>query len=104
MLAHRIGLIPLRADARLFVEKNSADTREREDDTLVFKLQVACKKNPKAVEGNENPKNLYIDSNGRRINLWRINFIFRLYSLYGTYGMGTYWKSSNESWFSFWKD
>jgi hypothetical protein len=26
---------------------------------------------------------------------------FRLYSLYGAYGMGTYWKSSNESWFLF---
>ncbi len=74
VLAHRLGLIPLRADARLFVEKNPTDTRERDDDTLVFKLKVACKKNPKAVEGNEDPKNLYIDSNGRRINLWQNQF------------------------------
>ena len=67
VLAHRLGLIPLRADARLFVEKNSSDPREREDDTLVFKLKVMCKKNPKAVEGNDDPKNLYINSNGREM-------------------------------------
>jgi DNA-directed RNA polymerase I and III subunit RPAC1 len=66
VLAHRLGLIPLRADARLFMEKLSSETKEREDDTLVFKLKVACKKNPKAIDGNDDPKNLYINSNGRQ--------------------------------------
>lgn len=67
VLAHRLGLIPLRADARLFLEKTSADTKEREDDTLVFKLKVTCKKNPKApADGNADPKDLYINSSGIR--------------------------------------
>jgi DNA-directed RNA polymerase I and III subunit RPAC1 len=68
VLAHRLGLIPLRADARLFLEKSQTETKEREDDTLVFKLKVACKKNPKAsADGNDDPKNLYINSNGREL-------------------------------------
>lgn len=66
MLAHRLGLIPLRADARLFVDKAPGDTRECEDDTLIFKLKVICKKNPKATaDGNDDPKNLYINSSGK---------------------------------------
>ncbi|CAF0936789.1 unnamed protein product [Adineta ricciae] len=63
VLAHRLGLIPLRADARLFVDKAPGDTRECEEDTLIFKLKVICKKNPKAIaDGNDDPKNLYINS------------------------------------------
>ncbi|CAF0954138.1 unnamed protein product [Adineta steineri] len=62
VLAHRLGLIPLRANARLFVDKTPGDTKEHEDDTLVFKLKATCKKNPKATDGNDDPKNLYINS------------------------------------------
>ncbi|UJR28656.1 hypothetical protein I4U23_009886 [Adineta vaga] len=40
VLAHRLGLIPLLADARLFVDKASGDTLERENDTLIFKIKV----------------------------------------------------------------
>jgi len=37
---------------------------------LIFKLKVACKKNPKAsTDGNDDPKNLYINSNGKRITI-----------------------------------
>ena len=68
VLAHRLGLIPLRADARLFADRAADETREHEDDTLVFKLHVVCKKNPKATtDGNDDPKNLYINSNGKRL-------------------------------------
>ncbi|CAF3462614.1 unnamed protein product [Rotaria socialis] len=64
VLAHRLGLIPLRADPTLFIDKVAADTKEREDDTLIFKLKVACKKNPKApTDGDDDPKKLYINSN-----------------------------------------
>ena len=66
VLAHRLGLIPLRADARLFKEKTEGDTKEREEDTLVFKLKVQCKKNPKApADAGDDPKKLYINSNGK---------------------------------------
>lgn len=66
VLAHRLGLIPLRADPRLFFEKAEGDTREREEDTLVFKLKVQCKKNPKPpADAGDDPKKLYINSNGR---------------------------------------
>lgn len=66
VLAHRLGLIPLRADPRLFVDKVPGDAKEREDDTLVFKLKVVCKKNLKATaDGNDDPKDLYINSNGK---------------------------------------
>jgi hypothetical protein len=58
-------LIPLRADARLFVDKSANDTRENEDDSLIFKLRILCKKNPKApTDGTDDPKKLYINSNG----------------------------------------
>ena len=65
VLAHRIGLIPLKADARLFKDKAAGDTRENENDTLVFKLRAQCKKNPEAsADKPDDPKNLYVNSNG----------------------------------------
>lgn len=65
VLAHRIGLIPLRADARLFDEKQAGDTKESDNDTLVFKLKVACKRNPKpSPDRPDDPKNLFINSSG----------------------------------------
>ncbi|CAF0741245.1 unnamed protein product [Didymodactylos carnosus] len=63
VLAHRLGLIPLKADARNFEYRQPGDTKDHEDNTLVFKLKIICKKNPKAIENNIEPKNLYINSN-----------------------------------------
>jgi len=74
VLAHRLGLIPFRADHRLFemhkkstekVRDGDEDPMKVDQDTLVFKLQIKCKKNPKYkssgadVEGDD----LYIDHN-----------------------------------------
>jgi len=56
VLAHRLGLIPYKADHRLFemhkkpVEKAKdadEDPMKADQDTLVFKLQIKCKKIPK---------------------------------------------------------
>jgi len=55
VLAHRLGLIPFKADHRLFEmhKKSTEKVKDDEDpmkvdqDTLVFRLQVKCKKNPK---------------------------------------------------------
>lgn len=56
VLAHRLGLIPFKADHRLFemhkkstemVRDGDEDPMKVDQDTLVFKLQIKCKKNPK---------------------------------------------------------
>jgi len=56
VLAHRLGLIPFRADHRLFemhkksterVRDGNEDPMKVDQDTLVFKLQIRCKKNPR---------------------------------------------------------
>jgi len=56
VLAHRLGLIPFRADQRLFemhkkstekVKDGDEDPMTVDQDTLVFKLQIKCKKNPR---------------------------------------------------------
>eukprot|EP01112_Ceratiomyxa_fruticulosa_P021919 TRINITY_DN787_c0_g1_i1.p1 TRINITY_DN787_c0_g1~~TRINITY_DN787_c0_g1_i1.p1 ORF type:complete len:378 (+),score=79.79 TRINITY_DN787_c0_g1_i1:79-1212(+) len=49
VLAHRLGLIPLKADPRLFKFRNPNEG-PASDDTLVFKLDVKC-------ERIQNPKN-----------------------------------------------
>jgi len=56
VLAHRLGLIPFKADHRLFemhkrsterVRDGDEDPMKVDQDTLVFKLQIKCKKNPR---------------------------------------------------------
>ncbi len=51
VFAHRLGLIPLKADPRKF-EWKSAETDDAgtEKDTLEFQLKVKCKKSPTAAE------------------------------------------------------
>ncbi|XP_068642248.1 uncharacterized protein [Aristolochia californica] len=43
VLAHRLGLIPIKADPRLFENFSENDTAN-EKNTIVFKLHVSCKK------------------------------------------------------------
>src|SRR5690606_15331686 len=40
MLAHRLGLIPIKADPRLFVERKEGEYTDK--DTIVFNLHVKC--------------------------------------------------------------
>jgi DNA-directed RNA polymerase I and III subunit RPAC1 len=46
VLAHRLGLIPIKADPRRFQEMDDPDNENNltEDNTLVFKLKVKCEK------------------------------------------------------------
>ncbi|KAF7277870.1 RNA polymerase I and III subunit C [Rhynchophorus ferrugineus] len=45
VLAHRLGLIPLRADPRLFEYKADWSTPPNEKDTLEFELKIKCSNN-----------------------------------------------------------
>ncbi|KAK6204362.1 RNA polymerase III (C) subunit [Scheffersomyces amazonensis] len=62
VLAHRIGLIPLKVDPDLlnWVDK-TLDENERytEENTVVLSLDVVCTKNSHAPKNSTNPKELY---------------------------------------------
>ncbi|KAM8946827.1 DNA-directed RNA polymerases I and III subunit RPAC1 [Pelodytes ibericus] len=60
ILAHRLGLIPIRADPRLFEYRNAEDTQGTEIDTLQFELIVKCTKNPQASKDSSDPNELYL--------------------------------------------
>ncbi|XP_066451301.1 DNA-directed RNA polymerases I and III subunit RPAC1 [Eleutherodactylus coqui] len=61
ILAHRLGLIPIRADPRLFEYRNSEEADGTEIDTLQFELDVRCSRNPKASKDSSDPNELYLD-------------------------------------------
>ncbi|XP_043916952.1 DNA-directed RNA polymerases I and III subunit RPAC1 isoform X2 [Protopterus annectens] len=61
VLAHRLGLIPIKADARLFEYRNSGDDEGTEIDTLQFQLKVKCTRNPKATKDSVDPNELYLN-------------------------------------------
>ncbi|KAJ1675529.1 DNA-directed RNA polymerase core subunit rpc40 [Spiromyces aspiralis] len=61
VLAHRLGLIPIKADARDFMWTGPSDT-PTDLNTIVFRLDVTCKRNPNAEEGETDPKKRYINS------------------------------------------
>ncbi|KAG8931513.1 DNA-directed RNA polymerase core subunit rpc40 [Tulasnella sp. 418] len=60
VLAHRLGLIPLAVDPRQLHDRGSEDPTDH--DTLVFKLDVACKHRPKVSKTETDPEKLYINS------------------------------------------
>ena len=61
VLSHRLGLVPIRADPRCFQEKNR-DDEATDLNTLVFRLQIKCEKNPSASEIATLPTDKYINS------------------------------------------
>ncbi|KAM5126018.1 DNA-directed RNA polymerases I and III subunit RPAC1-like, partial [Mantella aurantiaca] len=61
ILAHRLGLIPILTDPRLFEYRNSGDAEETEIDTLQFELNVKCTRNPRATRDSSDPSELYRD-------------------------------------------
>jgi DNA-directed RNA polymerase I and III subunit RPAC1 len=72
VLAHRLGLVPFKADPRFFeIHKHDAEKPKDRDedpmkvdaDTLVFRLRVKCKKNPKykVSSADHDSDEMYID-------------------------------------------
>uniref|UniRef100_A0A8C0QFB8 DNA-directed RNA polymerases I and III subunit RPAC1 n=2 Tax=Canis lupus familiaris TaxID=9615 RepID=A0A8C0QFB8_CANLF len=61
ILAHRLGLIPIHADPRLFEYRNQGDDEGTEIDTLQFRLQVRCTRNPHAAKDSSDPNELYVN-------------------------------------------
>lgn len=60
VLAHRLGLIPIKADPRLFEYKQEGDGEGTAEDTIEFQLKVKCTRNP-GVKESTDPDELYKD-------------------------------------------
>uniref|UniRef100_G1KJC2 DNA-directed RNA polymerases I and III subunit RPAC1 n=2 Tax=Anolis carolinensis TaxID=28377 RepID=G1KJC2_ANOCA len=60
ILAHRLGLIPICADPRLFEYKSEEDECD-EINTLQFQLKIKCSRNPEAPKESSDPNELYIN-------------------------------------------
>nr|CAD7400088.1 unnamed protein product [Timema cristinae] len=63
VLAHRLGLIPLKADPRRFEYRQKDDEDGTEQDTLEFELKVKCTWNTNAHKDTTNPDDLYRNNN-----------------------------------------
>ncbi|TPX30646.1 DNA-directed RNA polymerase [Synchytrium microbalum] len=61
LLAHRLGLIPIKCDPRRFKYK-APHADPSDEDALVFTLHVKCEKNPKAPPNATLPEDKYINS------------------------------------------
>ncbi|XP_026760687.2 DNA-directed RNA polymerases I and III subunit RPAC1 [Galleria mellonella] len=59
VLAHRLGLIPLKADPRLFEYRAKDSTEGTEFDTLEFSLKVKCTNNKTQIKDSYRPEDLY---------------------------------------------
>ncbi|KAK6091578.1 DNA-directed RNA polymerase core subunit rpc40 [Batrachochytrium dendrobatidis] len=62
VLAQRLGLIPINSDPRLFDFREGSDDPPTDLNTLVFRLNIKCTRNPHASASEINPSNKYIDS------------------------------------------
>lgn len=62
VLSHRLGLVPLNVNPRLLNMREVGET-PTDLDTVVFKLQVQCSRNPQAAQNSDNPEVKYINSN-----------------------------------------
>ncbi|KAM6956617.1 DNA-directed RNA polymerases I and III subunit RPAC1 [Aplochiton taeniatus] len=69
ILAHRLGLIPIKADPRLFeyrssgeeTGENAGEEEGTEIDTIQLQLKVKCTRNPRAGKDSSDPKELYLN-------------------------------------------
>jgi len=60
-LAHRLGLVPLKADPRMFEYRSKDQTEGTAEDTLEFELKIKCTRNPAAAKDATDPDELYLD-------------------------------------------
>lgn len=65
ILAQRLGLIPIKADPRAFEFRRGPDDAPTDLNTIVFKLKIQCAKNPEAAPTAVNPRDKFINSDGR---------------------------------------
>jgi len=61
VLTHRLGLIPLKADPRMFEFRQEGDLEGTPEDTLEFELKIKCSWNPQRTKEHVNPEDLYRD-------------------------------------------
>uniref|UniRef100_A0A674CJ17 DNA-directed RNA polymerases I and III subunit RPAC1 n=1 Tax=Salmo trutta TaxID=8032 RepID=A0A674CJ17_SALTR len=61
ILAHRLGLIPIKADPRLFEYRNAGDEEGTEIDTIQLQLKIKCTRNPRATKDSADPRELYLN-------------------------------------------
>ncbi|XP_039995916.1 DNA-directed RNA polymerases I and III subunit RPAC1 isoform X1 [Xiphias gladius] len=65
VLAHRLGLIPIKADPRLFEYRNTGEDLAEEEgseiDTIQLQLKVKCSRNPRASKDSSDPRELYLN-------------------------------------------
>uniref|UniRef100_A0A3Q3WDT1 DNA-directed RNA polymerases I and III subunit RPAC1 n=1 Tax=Mola mola TaxID=94237 RepID=A0A3Q3WDT1_MOLML len=61
VLAHRLGLIPIKADPRLFEYRNT-ETEGSEIDTIQLQLKITCKRNSRASKECCDPRELYLNN------------------------------------------
>ncbi|XP_006638733.2 DNA-directed RNA polymerases I and III subunit RPAC1 isoform X2 [Lepisosteus oculatus] len=61
ILAHRLGLIPIKADPRLFEYRNAGDEEGTDIDTIQLQLKIKCTRNPRASKDSSDPSELYIN-------------------------------------------
>uniref|UniRef100_A0A8C7YQA5 RNA polymerase I and III subunit C n=1 Tax=Oryzias sinensis TaxID=183150 RepID=A0A8C7YQA5_9TELE len=55
VLAHRLGLVPIKADPRLFEYKN-IEQEASEIDTIQLQLKIKCSRNPRASKESSDPR------------------------------------------------
>uniref|UniRef100_A0A3P9KBI5 DNA-directed RNA polymerases I and III subunit RPAC1 n=1 Tax=Oryzias latipes TaxID=8090 RepID=A0A3P9KBI5_ORYLA len=60
VLAHRLGLVPIKADPRLFEYKN-IEQEASEIDTIQLQLKIKCSRNPRASKDSSDPRELYLN-------------------------------------------
>lgn len=61
VLAHRLGLIPIKVDPRLFEFRSKDDESGTTDDTLEFELKIKCTRNPHAHPDASDPEVMYVN-------------------------------------------
>ncbi|ELU00597.1 hypothetical protein CAPTEDRAFT_171865 [Capitella teleta] len=61
VFAHRLGLIPIKADPRMFEYRSEDNEEGTPEDTLVFELKVKCTMNKNATEHATDPDELFIN-------------------------------------------
>uniref|UniRef100_A0A3Q2VVP5 DNA-directed RNA polymerases I and III subunit RPAC1 n=1 Tax=Haplochromis burtoni TaxID=8153 RepID=A0A3Q2VVP5_HAPBU len=61
VLAHRLGLIPIKADPRLFEYRNTGKEEGSEIDTIQLQLKIKCSRNPRASKDSSDPRELYLN-------------------------------------------